>query len=38
VAVCATVPPPLEEVAAGHRVACHRGRELMSGFRYPLRP
>jgi oligopeptide transport system ATP-binding protein len=30
VAVCGTTVPVLEEVAAGHRVACHRSRELMS--------
>jgi oligopeptide transport system ATP-binding protein len=30
VAVCGTTVPALEEVAAGHRVACHRSRELMS--------
>jgi oligopeptide transport system ATP-binding protein len=28
VAICGTTVPPLEEVAAGHRVACHRSREL----------
>jgi oligopeptide transport system ATP-binding protein len=27
VAVCGTTVPPLEEVAAGHQVACHRSRE-----------
>ena len=27
-AICGTTVPPLEEVAAGHRVACHRSREL----------
>jgi len=27
VAVCGTTVPPLEEVAAGHWVACHRARE-----------
>jgi oligopeptide transport system ATP-binding protein len=27
VAVCGTTVPPLEEVAAGHWVACHRSRE-----------
>jgi oligopeptide transport system ATP-binding protein len=30
VAVCAARVPPLEEVAPGHAVACHRARELMS--------
>jgi oligopeptide transport system ATP-binding protein len=29
VAVCGTTVPALEEVAAGHWVACHRSRELM---------
>jgi oligopeptide transport system ATP-binding protein len=28
VAVCETTVPPLEQVAAGHWVACHRSREL----------
>jgi oligopeptide transport system ATP-binding protein len=28
-AVCGTTVPPLEEVAAGHWVACHRSRELI---------
>jgi len=27
VSICGTTVPPLEEVAAGHRVACHRSRE-----------
>jgi oligopeptide transport system ATP-binding protein len=27
VAVCATTAPPLEEIAAGHLVACHRARD-----------
>jgi oligopeptide transport system ATP-binding protein len=27
VAVCGTNVPPLEEIAAGHRVACHRSQE-----------
>jgi oligopeptide/dipeptide ABC transporter ATP-binding protein len=27
VAVCATRAPPLEEIAPGHRVACHRARD-----------
>ncbi len=27
VAVCATTVPPLEEIAAGHLVACHRARD-----------
>jgi oligopeptide transport system ATP-binding protein len=30
VAVCGTTVPPLEEVAAGHWVACHRSREFTS--------
>jgi oligopeptide transport system ATP-binding protein len=30
VAVCGTAVPLLEEIAAGHWVACHRSRELMS--------
>jgi len=29
-ALCAARVPPLEEVAMGHSVACHRARELMS--------
>ncbi len=29
IAVCGTVTPPLEEVAPGHGVACHRSQELM---------
>jgi oligopeptide transport system ATP-binding protein len=29
-ALCAATVPPLDEVAAGHFVACHRSRELMS--------
>jgi oligopeptide transport system ATP-binding protein len=29
-AVCATTAPPLEEIAPGHWVACHRWRELSS--------
>jgi len=29
-AVCTTTVPPLEEVAPGHAVACHRSRELMA--------
>jgi oligopeptide transport system ATP-binding protein len=29
-ALCAATVPPLDEVAAGHLVACHRSRELMS--------
>jgi oligopeptide transport system ATP-binding protein len=29
VAVCRTTVPPLEEAAAGHRVACHRAREFI---------
>ena len=28
--LCAATVPPLDEVAAGHFVACHRSRELMS--------
>jgi len=28
--LCAVTVPPLDEVAAGHFVACHRSRELMS--------
>ena len=32
-AVCAARVPPLEEVAMGHSVACHRARELMSQAR-----
>jgi oligopeptide transport system ATP-binding protein len=27
IAVCATTAPPLEEIAAGHLVACHRARD-----------
>jgi oligopeptide transport system ATP-binding protein len=29
-AVCAATVPPLEEIAPGHAVACHRSRELMN--------
>ena len=29
VAVCAASAPPLEQVAPGHRVACHRARDLI---------
>jgi oligopeptide transport system ATP-binding protein len=35
VAVCGTTVPPLEEVAPGHRVACHRSREFTA---WPLSP
>jgi oligopeptide transport system ATP-binding protein len=34
-AVCGTTVPPLEEVAAGHWVACHRAREFTA---WPLPP
>ena len=34
VGICGTTVPPLEEVAAGHRVACHRSREFTA---WPLR-
>ena len=37
-AVCAATVPLLEEVAAGHRVACHRSRELASGLPAYLPP
>jgi oligopeptide transport system ATP-binding protein len=35
VGICGTAVPPLEEVAAGHRVACHRSREFTA---WPLPP
>jgi oligopeptide transport system ATP-binding protein len=35
VALCGSTVPPLEEVAAGHRVACHRWREFTAS---PLQP
>jgi oligopeptide transport system ATP-binding protein len=35
VAVCGTTVPPLEEVAPGHRVACHRSQEFTA---WPLSP
>lgn len=37
-AVCAVEVPPLEEVAPGHAVACHRARELMSLRVTPYEP
>jgi oligopeptide transport system ATP-binding protein len=35
VGICGTTVPPLEEVAAGHWVACHRSREVIA---WPLPP
>jgi oligopeptide/dipeptide ABC transporter ATP-binding protein len=35
VGICKTTVPPLEEVAAGHWVACHRSREFTA---WPLPP
>jgi hypothetical protein len=38
-AVCASTVPLLEEVTAGHFIACHRSREVMSrGYLPPPAP